>query len=55
LQLLAEGHSAKEIANMLSISPRTVETHKYNMMEGLNLKTTADLIKFAIKHGLTAI
>ena len=55
LQLLAEGHSAKEIANMLSISPRTVETHKYNMMQGLNLKTMADLIKFAIKHGLTAI
>ena len=55
LQLLAEGHSAKEIANMLSISPRTVETHKYNMMQELNLKTTADLIKFAIKHGLTSI
>jgi DNA-binding NarL/FixJ family response regulator len=55
LQLLAEGHSAKEIANMLSISPRKVETHKYNMMERLNLKTTADLIKFAIKHGFTAI
>lgn len=55
LQLLAEGHSAKEIANMLSISPRTVETHKYNIMQELNLKTTADLIKFAIKHGLTSI
>ena len=55
LQLIAEGHSAKEIANMLSISSRTVETHKYNMMQELNLKTTADLIKFAIKHGLTAI
>lgn len=55
LQLLAEGHSAKEIANMLSISPRTVETHKYNMMQKLNLKTTADLIKFAIKHGITSI
>ena len=55
LQLIAEGHSAKEIANMLSISSRTVETHKYNTMQELNLKTTADLIKFAIKHGLTAI
>jgi len=55
LQLLAEGNSAKEIARMLSISPRTVETHKYNMMQELNLKTTAELIKFAIKHGLTAI
>jgi len=55
LQLLAEGHSAKEIAAMLFISPRTVETHKYNMLQELNLNTTADLIKFAIKHGLTSI
>ena len=55
LQLLGEGHSAKEIADMLSISPRTVETHKYNIMEELNLQTTADLIKFAIKHGIVSI
>jgi DNA-binding NarL/FixJ family response regulator len=55
LQLLAEGHSAKKIANMLAISQRTVETHKYNMMQELNVKTTADLIKFAIKHGITTI
>ena len=55
LQLLGEGHSAKEIADLLSISPRTVETHKYNMMHELNLKTTADLIKFAIKHGIVSI
>jgi DNA-binding NarL/FixJ family response regulator len=55
LQLLGEGHSAKEIADLLSISPRTVETHKYNMMQELNLRTTADLIKFAIKHGIVSI
>lgn len=55
LQLLAEGLSAKEIADRLCISPRTVETHKYNMLQELNLNTTADLIKFAIKHGLTSI
>ncbi len=55
LHLVVEGYSAKEIANMLSISPRTVETHKYNMMQELNLKTTADLIKFAIKNNLTAL
>jgi DNA-binding NarL/FixJ family response regulator len=55
LHLVAEGYSAKEIANMLSISPRTVETHKYNIMQELNLKTTADLIKFAIKHNLTTL
>ena len=55
LHLLAEGHSAKEIAGMLSISSRTVETHKYKMMQELNLKTTADLIKLAIKRGLTSV
>ena len=55
LQLLAEGLSAKGIADKLHISPRTVETHKYNLMQELNLKTTADLIKFAIRHGIVTI
>ena len=55
LQLLAEGHPTKEIANLLHISPRTVETHKYNMMQELKLKTTADLIKYAIKQGIVSI
>jgi DNA-binding NarL/FixJ family response regulator len=52
LQLLAEGRSAKEIATALSISTRTVEFHKYQMMETLDLHTNADLIHFAIKNGL---
>jgi DNA-binding NarL/FixJ family response regulator len=52
LQLVAEGRSAKEIASSLSISVRTVEFHKYQMMETLGLHTKADLIHFAIKHGL---
>jgi DNA-binding NarL/FixJ family response regulator len=52
LQLVAEGRSAKEIASSLSISARTVEFHKYQMMETLGLHTTADLSHFAIKHGL---
>jgi DNA-binding NarL/FixJ family response regulator len=52
LQLLAEGRSAKEIATALSISTRTVEFHKYQMMEALDLHTNADLIHFAIKNGL---
>ena len=52
LQLLAEGRSAKEIGASLSISARTVEFHKYQMMESLNLHTSAELIHFAIKHGL---
>ena len=55
LQLLAEGHSTKEIANLLHISPRTVETHKYNMMQELKLKTTTDLVKYAIKQGIISI
>jgi DNA-binding NarL/FixJ family response regulator len=52
LQLAAEGQSAKQIASTLGISPRTVEFHKYQMMEALGLHTNADLIHFALKHGL---
>lgn len=52
LQLLAEGKSAKEIGAILDISPRTVETHKYKMMDDLGVKTTAQLVQHAIKLGL---
>ena len=52
LQLVAEGFSAKEIANQLNISHRTIEFHKAKIMELLNLHTTADLVKYAIAHGL---
>jgi DNA-binding NarL/FixJ family response regulator len=52
LQLLAEGRSAKEVAASLGISSRTVEFHKYQMMETLGLHTGAELIHFAIKNGL---
>jgi DNA-binding NarL/FixJ family response regulator len=55
LQLLAEGRSAKEIADTLAISARTVEFHKYQMMESLNLHTSAELVHFAIKHGIVEI
>lgn len=55
LQLLAEGRSAKEIAAVLGISARTVEFHKYRMMETLGLHTNAELIHFAIKHGIVPI
>ena len=55
LQLLAEGRSAKEIASSLAISTRTVEFHKYQMMETLGLHTNAELIHFAIKHGLVEL
>jgi DNA-binding NarL/FixJ family response regulator len=55
LQLLAEGRSAKEVSSSLSISTRTVEFHKYQIMETLDLHTNAELIHFAIKHGLVEL
>ena len=55
LQLLAEGRSAKEIGNALGISSRTVESHKYQMMEALHLQNSAELVHFAIKHGIVAV
>jgi len=54
LQLLAEGRSMKEAAAILNVTPRTVAFHKYRMMEELRLKTNAELIRFAIKQGLTS-
>lgn len=54
LQLLAEGKSAKEIAAILNISPRTVETHKYKIMDDLGARTTAELVQHAIQHGVIA-
>lgn len=52
LQLLAEGRTMKEIAHILRISPRTVAFHKYCMMGGLGIKSSAGLVQFAVKHGL---
>lgn len=49
VHLLAEGKSMKEVASVLNVTPRTVAFHKYRVMEELNLKTTADLIQYAIK------
>lgn len=53
LQLLAEGMSAKEIAAQLNISTRTVESHKYQMMESLMISNSAELVHYALKHGIT--
>ena len=50
LQLLAEGHSMKEVGALLNVTPRTVAFHKYRMMEQLKLKSSAELIQFAIKN-----
>src|SRR5262249_42782290 len=52
LQLLAEGCSMKEVANILGITPRTVAFHKYTMMEQLQVKTSAELIRFAMKSSI---
>jgi DNA-binding NarL/FixJ family response regulator len=54
LQLLAEGKSMKEVAAVLDISIKTVEFHKYRIMELLGVKTTAELVQHAIKIGLIA-
>jgi len=50
LPLLAEGRTAKEIAELLHLSPRTVEFHKYRLMRELAVRTTAELTRIAIKH-----
>ena len=54
LQLLAEGRSMKEAAFLLNVSPRTVAFHKYTMMEHLHVKSSAELIQYAIKNSLMA-
>ncbi len=55
LQLLAEGKSAKEAAATLGISARTVEFHKYEIMQVLDIHNSAELVHFAIKHGIVDI
>ena len=51
LKLIAEGHTDRQISAMLFISFRTVQRHRFNIREKLNLKSTADLVKFAIARG----
>jgi len=52
LRLLLKGQRMKEIAANLQLSPRTVETHKYEMMEVLGVHSTAELVKYALEHRL---
>src|SRR5262245_6518438 len=54
LQLLAEGHSTKEVASYLDISVRTVEFHKARLMEILGIHTRADLVRYAVANGIVA-
>jgi DNA-binding NarL/FixJ family response regulator len=53
VRLIADGRTMKEIADLLQLSPRTIETHKYQIMQVLGLTTTAQLIRYAIAHNLT--
>jgi len=55
IQLLAEGRSMKEVASILQITKRTVAAHKYAVMDLLQLKNTADLVQYAIKHRIIAL
>jgi DNA-binding NarL/FixJ family response regulator len=55
VQLTAEGKSNKQIAGLLDLSDKTIEFHKHRIMESFNLKSKADLVLFALKHGLISI
>ena len=55
LQLLAEGNTTKSIASSLNVSTKTVETHRQQIMEKLNLRSVAELTKYTVKEGLTSL
>jgi DNA-binding NarL/FixJ family response regulator len=55
IQLLAEGRSMKEIADVLTISLRTVAAHKYRVMEQLEIRTNAELYRYAVKHRIITV
>ncbi len=55
LQLIAEGHSAKQIAAVLKVSVRTAEAHKAHIMDALELRSTAELVQYAIRNGIISI
>jgi DNA-binding NarL/FixJ family response regulator len=55
LQLLAEGKSHKEVADILNISVKTTEYHKYAILDKLGIKTNAELVQYAIRHGIIAV
>lgn len=52
LQLVAEGHTTKEIARILNTSPKTVENHRARLMERLDIRDVAGLVRYAIQNGL---
>ena len=52
LQLLAEGRVMKEVAELVHVTARTVAFHKYTIMEQLGLKTSAELVQYALENGM---
>ena len=52
MQLVAEGHSNKQVANVLNIGIKTVETHRAAVMRKLNMSSTASLVRYAIRNRL---
>ena len=55
LQMVAEGRSTKDIGGKIGVSVKTVETHRHNIMEKLNLHSVAELTKYAIREGITTV
>jgi len=55
LCMIGVGKSVKQIALDLGLSPKTVSTHRARMLRKMQLKTSADLIRYAVQHGLTAL
>jgi DNA-binding NarL/FixJ family response regulator len=55
LQLIAEGRSTKEAAALLHVSVKTIETHRHQIMEKLDIHSVAELTKYAVRHGLTSL
>ena len=55
LKLIAEGYTTQEIANMLVISPKTVEGHKSSLMAKLDIHSRIDLVKYAVRKGLIEV
>ena len=54
LQLIAEGRSSKEVAEVLSISPATVETHRTHILQKLDVHNTAELVLYAVRRGVVS-
>jgi DNA-binding CsgD family transcriptional regulator len=52
MQLVAEGHSSRAISDILNISIKTTETHRARIMKKLDLKSVADLVRFALREGI---